>query len=619
MIYYLYPLLLCTIPVHAVFVQNLGEVETKHYLESLLIISAIVIMGCCGLNVFIKNILLSEFIFCVLFFLLLYANNIYFRCMSNFLWEKKKTYIPFLIFYFLSNIFIMLCLYYLFNNVNLLLLSKIVFYVSIFIIVSMLCNYFNGQTKGPKIHINNATVINKEKLPDIYHIVLDAHIGYEKEEYRDNYFFNELEKRGFFVVKNFKSNYNITHLSMPSIFNMDYLHNILHKKDEDYYASSETYTYYGNNRLWKLLENLDYSINITVNPMFNKIVENSKIRICKDLINGINANLRSLCFTSIFAFLLLPLKRSFEIFNLQLEKYTNFCKIKTNKNTYNFMHILAPHGPLLYDANGKPLSRDESNDFSNYFSYLKYVDKRILEIVDIIQGNMNKNAIIIIHGDHGISLENDVEFNTLCCIYFPDQNYDNIPKNLTAVNLFPVVLNQFFGTKIEYKKNAFFKKSAFDDYVFNMDNIKNISKNKIIAVNNYELKDFEKRLRQFSQQYRNKKVVLYGAGKYFKYIKQNLDLSVLNIEAVSDKKFEGIENPIFDREIGYNIIAPQKIYTLSPDIVIIAVQEIVEIKKYFHDELFKTTQKCFKYTSFEEPGKTYKKLQKLEWAKVLFP
>ena len=50
MIYYLYPLLLCTIPVHAIFAQNLREVETRHYIETLLIIGIIVVSGCAGIN-----------------------------------------------------------------------------------------------------------------------------------------------------------------------------------------------------------------------------------------------------------------------------------------------------------------------------------------------------------------------------------------------------------------------------------------------------------------------------------------------------------------------------------------------------------------------------------------
>ena len=68
MIYYMYPILLCTIPVHAIFAQNLTEVETKHYFESLAIISLIVVSGCLGLNIVLHNLLLSEFIFCTILF-----------------------------------------------------------------------------------------------------------------------------------------------------------------------------------------------------------------------------------------------------------------------------------------------------------------------------------------------------------------------------------------------------------------------------------------------------------------------------------------------------------------------------------------------------------------------
>ena len=494
MIYYMYPILLCTIPVHAIFAQNLTEVETKHYFESLAIISLIVVSGCLGLNIVLHNLLLSEFIFCTIFYFLFYGNNLYLRCSSNFLWEKDKTYIPFLLFYFLFNILAALGLYYIFKDVNLLLFSKIIFYFTLFITITMLGNLLNNSKQNAKgiLDENEIPEISEEEnLPDIYHIVLDCHVGYEKEEYRDNYFFNELEKRGFYNIKNFKSNYNITHLSMPSILNMDYLHNIFHKKENDYYPKSKNQKYYSNNRLWKLLEKLKYRINITVNPMFNKTVENSQININKDLIKGINANLRLLCFSSAFSFLLLPLKRSFKIFNLQFEKYKSFCETSNKTEpVYNFMHILAPHGPLLYDEKGNPLSRKESNDFKNYFSYLKYTDKKTLEIIDTIKQNMKQNSVIIIHGDHGLHFSKNCEFNTLCSVYFPNKKYDIVPENLTAVNLFSLILNQFFGASIDYKTNRFFKANILSNFIFDINDLQNINLNTQIMINNYGLQNF---------------------------------------------------------------------------------------------------------------------------------
>lgn len=60
--------------------------------------------------------------------------------------------------------------------------------------------------------------------------------------------------------------------------------------------------------------------------------------------------------------LLIPLKKSFKIFEDQFELYKSFCE--NNKNNtgriYNFMHILAPHGPLLFDKTGQKFSRKKT-------------------------------------------------------------------------------------------------------------------------------------------------------------------------------------------------------------------------------------------------------------------
>ena len=196
-IYYLYPLLLCTLPVHAIFAQNMKEVESKNYVHSLLIVCAITIAGIFGVNKLVHNMFLAELIFCTVFFLLLYCNNIYLYCVSRFLWKEKNTYILFKILYLILSIAAGLGVYYIVHTVNLLILSKVLFYFSAFVIITMLANNLNNTKTSVEISLpENLIESTKDKnLPDIYHIVLDCHIGFDKEGYKDSYFFEELEKR----------------------------------------------------------------------------------------------------------------------------------------------------------------------------------------------------------------------------------------------------------------------------------------------------------------------------------------------------------------------------------------------------------------------------------------
>ena len=48
----------------------------------------------------------------------------------------------------------------------------------------------------------------------------------------------------------------------------------------------------------------------------------------------------------------------------------------------------------------------------------------------------------------------------------------------------------------------------------------------------------QKQINKLARKYKNKKIVIYGAGEYFRILKENYDLSKLNIVGIADKKFE---------------------------------------------------------------------------------
>lgn len=93
--------------------------------------------------------------------------------MSRFLWKEKNTYIPFKILYLILSIAAGLGVYYIFHTVNLLILSKVLFYFSAFVIITMLANNLNNTKTSVEISLpENLIESTKDKnLPDIYHIV----------------------------------------------------------------------------------------------------------------------------------------------------------------------------------------------------------------------------------------------------------------------------------------------------------------------------------------------------------------------------------------------------------------------------------------------------------------
>jgi hypothetical protein len=153
------------------------------------------------------------------------------------------------------------------------------------------------------------------------------------------------------------------------------------------------------------------------------------------------------------------------IVNYQFDKLVEISKMP--EPTFTFTHIISPHEPYVFDSNGdipeQGLSWQEA-----YIGQLKYVNTRVLELVDELQSG-SEQPIIILQGDHGSFIDDlDVywkengkdftnvvvsdpdliqkRFGILNAMYLPGigGNYDSIPR--TPVNDFSFVFDLYFHT-----------------------------------------------------------------------------------------------------------------------------------------------------------------------------
>ena len=99
---------------------------------------------------------------------------------------------------------------------------------------------------------------------------------------------------------------------------------------------------------------------------------------------------------------------------------------------------------------------------------------------------------------------------------------------------------------------------------------------------------FKKQLVKLNKKLKNKTVVIYGTGLLFQKIKENYDLSNLNIIGVSDRKYtteeEGRES------FGYKIIPLEKIVDYKPDYILISTLKFLGIMDDFKNNVFKGTK-----------------------------
>ena len=94
--------------------------------------------------------------------------------------------------------------------------------------------------------------------------------------------------------------------------------------------------------------------------------------------------------------------------------------------------------------------------------------------------------------------------------------------------------------------------------------------------------NIKKRIEELAKKYNGMRFVIYGAGDYYTFIRDNFDLSVLNIVGISDKKFElsKSENPS-----EYIALTPEELKTFDFDAVIVVLRNDEKMSDFIEYQL----------------------------------
>ena len=135
----------------------------------------------------------------------------------------------------------------------------------------------------------------------------------------------------------------------------------------------------------------------------------------------------------------------------------------TEKPFYMHMHVIFPHQPFLFDAEGNKIKDVHAVDRFDgklkdaYLQQLIFANKKTLEIIDSIQ-QRNSNDVIILMSDHGGRFDvnwvepSEIDYfrglENLKAVYFPGKESD-IPSSIATVNTFRIFFNTYFNTNYE--------------------------------------------------------------------------------------------------------------------------------------------------------------------------
>lgn len=97
----------------------------------------------------------------------------------------------------------------------------------------------------------------------------------------------------------------------------------------------------------------------------------------------------------------------------------------------------------------------------------------------------------------------------------------------------------------------------------------------------------QRQINKLARKYKNKKIVIYGAGEYFQILKNNFDLSKLNIVGIADKKFETSKD---SNPSPYSALAPEELKEFNFDVILVALYDDTSLCDYLEYQLLINTE-----------------------------
>ena len=357
--------------------------------------------------------------------------------------------------------------------------AKIFLFINIalllFITADVVIIFFTGSK-------NKYTIDRKNKLsyhscdsckkPDIYYIVFDAYTSSkqlkDEYEYSNQAIDDYLRNKGFYIVKDSKSNYNFTAFSIGSTLNMNYIKNVdtLNKITDREYLQALKLSY--KNEVASFLQNEGYYIlnhslfDFYTHPTTIKNIDFWGIRKLYDNYNLLFKLGRDIdyhfhgkidkYFDNERYFVNSPFNRR-RVTDEVINELMTSVKLKTADPKFVYGHFLEPHPPYFYDSTGKLLGSHKPAKKAAYLHQIAFSNNLIKQITDSVMIYSNRPTVIIFQSDHGISFNvptnHQKSFPNLNAIYFSNMNYNLLTDSTHNVNTFRIVLNTFFHQGIE--------------------------------------------------------------------------------------------------------------------------------------------------------------------------
>jgi len=296
-------------------------------------------------------------------------------------------------------------------------------------------NITSGNRDDSPVHTLDAAkdLIKKQnskpvdtELPDLQVIVLDAYgrddVIKAYYDYDNQPFLKALASKGFSVAKRSHANYTQTVLSVASMLNFKPVEQLKKSTDADL-AGVLTNTV-DSAILWQILRQRGHKIisipsgtNLTAMPSADLTFASNENIIMS---YQVETALRLLIERTPLSLLSMIDETGVRTHRQQLRDVFRFWAMSTelSEPKATFVHVLAPHPPFVFDADGGPVQPNgrtftlldgkrlveqigRAKYQSAYVAQLKAINTKVLSAIDTIDAKPRRETITVIVGDHG--------------------------------------------------------------------------------------------------------------------------------------------------------------------------------------------------------------------------
>jgi hypothetical protein len=318
--------------------------------------------------------------------------------------------------------------------------------------------------------------IDPENLPDVYYIVLDTYTSSKalaKDFSFDNSEFEaKLKEMGFYVAECSQTNYPYTQGAITAALNLDYLPELT-KRLETINAEDNIWVLLKQSLVRNQLERLGYQTVAFETSYDWSRMEDADIYLGQAQTSLLWQQLNPFEKMWVDSTALLALS-DMEIvtrkddtgildhpmsdhIQKQLFVLKTLPDIASNPDpTFTFAHILIPHVPYVFAADGTILTdpgyfgTDKAGPVNEdylqkgYTGEIAFINNQMESILSKILEQSETPPIIVLMGDHGVRDENRTKI--LYAVYLPDGAEDLMYPSITPVNTFRVIFDRYFGT-----------------------------------------------------------------------------------------------------------------------------------------------------------------------------